>query len=126
MTSIYLVWSWDGWEDSSIHILCCFLDKEQALQYASEFLLAHNENITVELYYAGFAHKVEEVYTRCMYDHTHVLFNLVNWWEYGYDYKLSRRQVIAEAVEQYSPMCVDIDWDRLYTMYQELRTDEGD
>ena len=120
MTSIYLVLWWDGFQDSSDYLMCCFLDKEQALLYASEFPLAHEETITVELRYIGYAYMVEDVYMRECYDHTRVLFDLINWEKYD----LTFWEVVAEAIRLYSPMCVDIDWDRLYYMYQELGTDE--
>lgn len=126
MTSIYLALWWDGQEYSQDYLVCCFIDKEEALKYAARYDLRHGETITVELRYAGICNMIEEVYTRCTYDHTQVLFDLVDWYKYGYDYTLSRMQVIAEAIEQYSPMCVDIDWDRLYTMYREYTADEED
>jgi hypothetical protein len=123
MSNIYLVRFYDGYSDGCDFIAAIFTDEQQAVDYAASYPLEHDEITTVEERQEGEQHGYHpDIYHRRCYDHTQVLFNST----YYIGYDKTKEEVEKTAISQASPMCVNIDWDRLYALYKEEYCDEED
>lgn len=117
MTNIYLVQFWDGFSDGCDFITGIFIDQQEALLYAQQYKLDHNEVITVEERVLGNQLGYHpDIYHRVHYDHTQALFSMVGW----FPTELVLEEVIDLCIEHASPIFTEqIDIDRLYGLYLE-------
>jgi hypothetical protein len=125
MNNLYIVYFRDTYDDyHSEHIVAIWLDEQKAIEYAIKYDLAQDETITVKKSSEGLQSWQETsiIYQRVGYDHTQVLFNST----YYVGQDKTKEQVEKTAISQASPICVNIDWDRLYLLYKEEYCDEED
>ncbi len=115
-TSLYLVWTWDGFNDSCPHLQIVFTVEEDAVVYADNSWLPHNGIVYVTKEEIGVccpsrACYPNYVYKREHYDPQEALWEEARWF---YSPNVSKEQFIRLVIKNYSPMCIDVDWDRLY------------
>jgi len=122
MNNLYLVWIWDGYNDSCAHLEIIFANQQDAVDYASGVCLPHKGVVYVTKEQVGICctpryEKLDYVYKRKHYNPTEALWEEISWslFESGVD----KEYLIKHCINNYSPMCVDIDWDLLYKRYKE-------
>ncbi len=120
VNSLYLVWIWDGYNDSCPHLQIIFTVEKEAVDYASVTYLPHNGIVYVTKEEIGICctpryNKHDYVYRREHYDPQEALWCEISWslFEEGMD----KDFMIRHCINNFSPMCVDIDWDHLYKRY---------
>lgn len=117
MSDLYLVWIWDGYNDSSAHLQIIFDNRDDAINYASFTYLPHNGKVWVTGEKIGTPCPSRACrpnalyYEREHYDPQKALWDEARWF---YLEGMSKEQFIRLIVSNYSPMCVDTDWDLLY------------
>lgn len=116
MSNLYLVWIWDGYNDSCPHLQIIFADKKDAVDYASFAYLPHNGAVFVTKEEIGVCFtpkyfKHDYLYRREHYDPQEALWQEARWF---YSPNMKQEQFIRLVINNYSPMCVDVDWDQLY------------
>lgn len=114
--NLYLVWIWDGYNDSCPHLQIIFDVEKDALDYASATYLPHNGVVYVTKEEIGVCctpryRKHDYVYRREHYDPQKALWDEARWF---YSKGMDKEQFIRLIISEYSPMCIDVDWDRLY------------
>ena len=130
MSNLYLVWTWDGYNDSCPHLQIIFANEKDAVDYADNSYLPHNGVVYVTKEEIGICctpryHRHDYIYTRKHYDPQEALWEEIRWTLETYDETIKRyvvidkETIISHCINNYSPMCVDIDWDRLYKNYKE-------
>lgn len=122
MSNLYLVWIWDGYNDSCSQLQIIFTDEKEAVNYASVAYLSHDGVVYVTKEEVGICCtprycKEAYIYKRKHYDPQQALWEEISWslFEGGVD----KEGMIKHCINNYSPMCVDIDWDLLYKRYIE-------
>ena len=122
MSDLYLVWIWDGYNDSCPDLQIIFTIEKEALDYASVVYLPHDGAVYVTKEVVAICcspryRKHDYVYTRTHYDPQEALWQEISWslFEGGVD----KEKMIRHCINNYSPKCVDINWDLLYKRYTE-------
>lgn len=122
MSNLYLVWTWDGYNDSCPHLQIIFTVEKEAVDYACNSYLPHRGQVWVAKEEIGIccpsrAFKPNYIYKRDHYDPQEALLQEISWslFEGGID----KEAMIKHCINNYSPMCIDIDWAKLYKRYKE-------
>ena len=130
MSNIYLVWIWDGYNDSCAQLQIIFAIEKEAIEYASIAYLPHKGVVYVTKEEIGVCCtprycKQDYVYKREHYDPQKALWEEIRWVTETYDevkgdyVRIDKDTIIDYCIHNYSPMCVDINWDLLYKRYTE-------
>lgn len=121
---LYLVWIWEGCYDDSAHLQIIFADRDDAINYASNTYLPHKAEVWVaeeelDVPCPSRAFKRNYVYRRQHYDPLEALFEEIRWTLEDFYCKslIDKEGLIKYCINNYSPMCINIDWDRLYKRY---------
>lgn len=116
VTDLYLVWIWDGYNDSCSHLQIIFTIEKEAIEYASATYLPHEGVVYVTKNEIGVccpsvSCRPNYVYRRQYYDPQEALFDEAKW---IYLKDMSKKQFVRLVVGNYSPICINVDWDTLY------------
>lgn len=116
MDNLYLVWIWDGYNDSCAGLQIIFSTEKEAVEYASVAYLPHNGVVYVTKEEIGVCctpryFKHDYVYKRKHYDPQEALWEEARWF---YSPNMSKEQFIRLVIKNHSPMCINVDWDKLY------------
>ena len=116
MSNLYLVWTWDGYNDSCSHLQIIFADEKDAVDYAKNSWLPHEGAVYVtkeqlDVCCTPRYRKHDYVYKREYYDPQEALWQEARWF---YSTGMKQEQFIRLVISNYSPMCIDVDWDQLY------------
>lgn len=122
MSNLYLVWTWDGYNDSCPHLQIIFDIEKEAVDYADNSYLPHNGVVYVTKEEIGICCtprycRHDYIYTRKHYDPQEALWEEISCSLFEGD--VDKETMIKHCINNYSPMCVDIDWDLLYKNYKE-------